>query len=758
MTRSSIRRGSVRTATARSSTRSRCSWTTRCSSARRAATGAYAAIVATAGNRFWSSIVWCIVRKRQTWPHRPETCWAVSDGARAWTPARTASMSSAASPAPSPAPSRRASAARVSVSSWWRKWSWTIRRWSPTARWAGSSSTEPATRGRVASSMGGTRPSLRPPPRDRAPTRAAKLTCRGDTASPRALTRFGDWPPTACGIGSHACTAAREGAMNTASKLLIASTTSVVLATAAASSGSGAVQTVTTKAHPGHSAHSVTPKDPQAKKYVKGVSVPEITDHQVALQRIASLNNDTREVFSSGYRESLDYVVSTLKEAGYQPQVTQFNFPVWSESQPPVLNQVTPTPKTYVPGDAEDSDLPTADFITMANSPTVALTNAPVFPVGGIVDPPTGGSTSGCAEGDYAGVAGKVALVQRGTCAFVTKWSLAQAAGATGVIIYNEGNTPARQNPIFVDNQPDPPATIAAVITSYTLGNELLQASKLGQNPTVDFKVYGTFTDRFLPQVIAETRGGDPNHVVVVGAHLDSVPAGPGINDDGSGTATLLAQAEEVADGHYKLRNKIRFAWWGAEENGLVGSSYYAENLSQAEVDKVDVMLDYDMLASANYIRGVYDGDGDDTEDGSETSESPESGKVEAVFEDWFRAQGQPVVKGAFDGRSDYVGFTLRGIPSGGIYAGAEGVKTAEEEQIFGGAAGSWYDPCYHQICDNLSTVFTGVMPLSAEGLGGATDAEKRAARRKMAGGSIKSLRELSAAAAYAVYHFADSK
>ncbi len=144
----------------------------------------------------------------------------------------------------------------------------------------------------------------------------------------------------------------------------------------------------------------------------------------------------------------------------------------------------------------------------MANSPTTVLTNAPVFPVGGIIDPPTGGSTSGCAAADYAGVSGKIALVQRGTCAFIDKWQLAQAAGATGVIIYNEGNTPARQNPIFVDNQPEPDATIAAVITSYTLGNELLQAYKQGKNPRVDFKVYGTFTAAWLPQVIAETKGG----------------------------------------------------------------------------------------------------------------------------------------------------------------------------------------------------------------------------------------------------------
>jgi Zn-dependent M28 family amino/carboxypeptidase len=547
--------------------------------------------------------------------------------------------------------------------------------------------------------------------------------------------------------------------MYTASKLLIAGTASVLLATAAASAGSGAVQTAT-KAHPGHGSHGshgVTPNSPQARKFVKGVSVREITGHQVELQRIASLNDDTREVFSNGYQESLDYVVSTLRDAGYRPKVDMFNFPFWQESQPPVLNQVAPTAKTYVPGDAEDSDQPTADFITMANSPTVELTNAPVFPVGGIVDPPTGGSDSGCEAADYAGVSGKVALVQRGTCAFVTKWSLAQAAGATGVIIYNEGNTPARQNPIFVDNQPDVPATIAAVITSYTLGNELLQAYKQGQDPTVDFKVYGAFTDRFLPQVIAETRGGDPNRVVVVGAHLDSVEAGPGINDDGSGSAMLLAQAEELASGHYDLRNKIRFMWFGAEENGLVGSTYYAHSLSQAEVDKIAVMLDYDMLASANYVRGIYDGDGNAVPGNPAGPEG--SGKVEQVFDDWFDAQGMESVRRAFDGRSDYVGFTDRGIPSGGVFAGAEGVKTAAEAEVYGGAAGSWYDPCYHQICDNLITVLTGVPPLDADGLAPTgDDAAKRAAQRAMAGGAIKSLTELSGAASYAVYYFGATK
>jgi Zn-dependent M28 family amino/carboxypeptidase len=509
---------------------------------------------------------------------------------------------------------------------------------------------------------------------------------------------------------------------------------------------------------PAAAAHgpSGSPNDPDAKRFVRDVSVKRIVKHQKELQTIALLNADTREVFSPGYQESLEYVVNTLRASGYNPQVNQFNYPFWRESQPPVLNMVTPTPKTYVPGDADDNDQPTADFITMANSPTVELTNAPVFPVGGIVDPPTGGSASGCADADYAGIAGKVALVQRGTCPFVDKWARAEAAGATGVIIYNEGNTPARQNPLFVDNAID--AHIAAVITSYTLGNELLQAYKAGQNPTVDFKVFGTFQDRFLPQVIAETKAGDPKHVAIVGGHLDSRPEGPGINDDGSGTATLLTMAQQVAKSKDKPRQKIRFMWFGAEENGLIGSSYYAANLSQAEVDKVDVMLDFDMLASPNYIRMIYDGDGN-AEPGNPAG--PEgSGKVEQVFDDFFKSRGLQSARTPFDGRSDYVGFTLRGIPAGGVFAGAEGIKTPEEEAIYGGAAGAWYDPCYHQICDNLQTVLTGVPPLSADGLQIPfdNDADRMAAQRKMVGGSLKSLKEMAGAAAYATWYFSHVK
>jgi Zn-dependent M28 family amino/carboxypeptidase len=490
-----------------------------------------------------------------------------------------------------------------------------------------------------------------------------------------------------------------------------------------------------------------SPRDPEAKRFVANVSVPSIVKHQIELQKIASLNGDTREVFGTGYTESVNYVVKTLKAAGYNPKVTPFNFPVWGEAKPPVLNWNNGTPpKSYKPGTEADNNTPNVDFITMFDSPTAEVVNTAVIPVNDNIDPPTGGSTAGCEPEDFpAAVSGKIALVQRGTCAFVQKWANAEAAGALGIIIYNEGNNDTRQNALFIDDARE--ATIPAVISSYTVGNELLQAYKAGKNPRVDFKVYGTFTDRFLPQVLAETKDGDKNNVVVVGAHLDSVPEGPGINDDGSGTAALLSMAEEVARGHYNLRQKIRFAWWGAEEEGLIGSRYYAHNLPQSEVDKIDVMLDYDMLASPNYVRFIYDGDG--SEPGNEAFAGPPgSGKVESVFDDWFKANGMQSDRVPFDGRSDYVGFTDRGIPAGGVFAGAEVPKTEEQEAIYGGAAGSAFDPCYHEICDNIMTLLTGIPPLDAGGLNDPAD------RAKMAGGSLKSLKELGGAASYAVWYF----
>ena len=190
-------------------------------------------------------------------------------------------------------------------------------------------------------------------------------------------------------------------------------------------------------------------------------------------------------------------------------------------------------------------------------------------------------------------------------------------------------------------------------ISSFAVGQELYAAYQAGQNPTVDFQTFGQFTERLFDQVIAETEDGDPDNVVVVGAHRDSVEEGPGINDDGSGTALLLTMAQRLARGDFPLRQQIRFGWWGAEEEGLVGSSYYADNLSDAEVAKIDVMLDYDMLSSPNYARSSTTV----TAPRARTRPWPEgSGVVEEVFREWFSSKRQPVWAIPFDGRSDYAG------------------------------------------------------------------------------------------------------
>jgi Zn-dependent M28 family amino/carboxypeptidase len=200
--------------------------------------------------------------------------------------------------------------------------------------------------------------------------------------------------------------------------------------------------------------------------------------------------------------------------------------------------------------------------------------------------------------------------------------------------------------------------------------------------------------------VIADSKYGDPNNVVMAGAHLDSVAAGPGINDNGSGSAVLLEVAEQMQK--VKPRNKLRFAWWGAEEAGLVGSTAYVNGLSQAERDKIALYLNFDMVGSPNYVFFIYDGD---NSDGVGAPAGPAgSAAIEKTFERFFTNVANKPFKGTdFTGRSDYGPFIAVGIPSGGLFTGAEGVKTAAEAALWGGTAGQQYDPCYHLACDTYA-------------------------------------------------------
>ncbi len=475
------------------------------------------------------------------------------------------------------------------------------------------------------------------------------------------------------------------------------------------------------------------------------VKADNVFEHQADLEAIADANGGNRHTETAGYQASVDFVIDKLESYGYNPQVTEFNLPEWVENSTPVLARTDLDPDTvYVPGTEADDDSPDVDFITFELSPSAELTDVAVVPTNDIQIPSTGGSTSGCEPEDFpAAVVDAVALIQRGTCAFVDKLANAQDAGAAGVILFNEGDTPERMNALFRGGPAD--LEIPAVHSSFEVGAELYQAYLAGENPTVSMTIDATINDRFFPQVLAETRG-DRNRVVVVGAHLDSVPAGPGINDDGSGTMAELEIAKQLARKKFEPRQRIRFMWFGGEEDGLIGSTYYAEHLPPTEVRKIMVMLDFDMISSPNFARLIYDGDG--SEPGNPAG-PPGSGEVERVFADYWTSQGLQSERIPFDGRSDYVGFTDLGIPAGGIFAGAEAPKTLEQEMMYGGATGEQLDPCYHDFCDRLSSILDAPPPeVLADPLSAA----------KMEGGGERSMRQFLPAMTHAIWHFAKGK
>ena len=352
-----------------------------------------------------------------------------------------------------------------------------------------------------------------------------------------------------------------------------------------------------------------------------------------------------------------------------------------------------------------------------------------------------------------AATEGAISLIQRGTCSFTAKLANALKAGAVGVVMFNEGDTAGRMNALFRSAPPEYP--IPAVLSSTAVGKELYDAFKANQNPTINLATNGVDEEHLYPNVVAETSGGDPNHLVLAGAHLDSVPAGPGINDDGSGTAFQLELAEQLAKAGTPPRNKIRFLWFGGEEDGLVGSQYYAAHLSDADVAKVDMMLDTDMIASPNFARLVYDGDGSSF--GAENSGPAGSGTVEKVLVDYWAKHGMVSEPIPFDGRSDYVGFINRGIPAGGVFAGAEAPKTAQQVARYGGVQGEQLDPCYHEPCDTYSTV-TGQPPASTMNTFATDPVLAQQQADSLNGNAIRSLEQFKGTLVHAIWYFARVK
>ena len=320
-------------------------------------------------------------------------------------------------------------------------------------------------------------------------------------------------------------------------------------------------------------------------------------------------------------------------------------------------------------------------------------------PGGNVTAPVVPVNTEGCSTSDFpASVAGNIALIQRGTCSFSIKVGNAGAAGAVGAIIYN--NVDGDVAGTLGTPQPVEGSYVPVAGLSKARGDALLAATQAG-TVTAELNAYGLSEDRVTYNVIAQSKGGDKNSVVMAGSHTDSVTAGPGINDNGSGSVALLEIAQQLAKSKSKLDNALRFGWWSAEEYGLLGAEYYVSQLSLEERNKIRIYLNFDMIASPNYVYAIYDGDGS----AFNVSGPAGSAQAEQLFEKYFESQGLAHVPSDFDGRSDYGPFLDAGIACGGLFTGAEVNKTEEEARLFGGQAGVAYDSNYHQAGDDFSNL-----------------------------------------------------
>ena len=434
------------------------------------------------------------------------------------------------------------------------------------------------------------------------------------------------------------------------------------------------------------------------EKLLQCVSVDAVMEHQEAFQDIADANDGNRAAGTSGYTQSVDYVVKTLTAAGWKVSLDEFPF---TYVPPPELQQLTP-----VSGDYE-----TAVFTGTGYGEVVGN----VIPVDIVTALPRDPVTSGCEDSDFTGLdftgTTDIALIQRGTCEFGVKAINAQEAGAEAVILFNQGNTPLRSGPFTgtlfgVNTQP---ATIPVVSASFADGVALAQPGSTARI------VVDAPESRPQLNVIAELPGRNSSNVVMAGAHLDSVQAGPGINDNGSGSSALLEIAQQISK--ITPENTLRFAWWGAEESGLLGSRAYVTELSATEKDRIALYLNFDMVASPNYIFMVYDGDesGWNAPTGVPIPEG--SIQIEDLFESYYTKMGIPYDDAQFSGRSDYQAFIQNGIPAGGLFTGAEVPKTVQQATIWGGTAGAQYDPCYHIACDDIDNLDLHALDVNSDAI-----------------------------------------
>eukprot|EP00038_Savillea_parva_P009686 m.185182 g.185182 ORF g.185182 m.185182 type:complete len:552 (-) comp16368_c0_seq1:167-1822(-) len=457
---------------------------------------------------------------------------------------------------------------------------------------------------------------------------------------------------------------------------------------------------------------------PNAQEFEASVTTEAIMAHLDQFQTIAKTQGNGSRSITTGYEASAEYVEDALNTSNYFRLSRQY-FPalVWEQNDPAMVifypqgltGPPVDVPTTTPHGPAGDAEATTLRYSGTTNG--VSVDSEVVFIPGGL-----------CRPEEFAPAAGKFALVYSNfssSCDYYRTAVAAQAANVTALLVArNEPGMPLPSARVR-DSDWTPNSTlihIPCLGLSYTMGALLLAqpATVVSIGVDAEQEVVDTFN------VIAEVGGTSrAAETVVVGAHLDSVPQGPGINDNGSGSASVLEMALQFQRLGLKPMRTTRFVWYGAEEVGLLGSRHYVRSLDDHELGNTTAMLNFDMLGSPNYVRIVYDGNG-----------CPEESRASCVilqglFTTFFTQNNLPYDVSPFSttGGSDYFPFVRAGVPAASIATGAGGIKSDTQRQNYGGLSKTAYDPCYHMACDTTENI------------------------------NFRALAEMSQAAAYAVIH-----
>ena len=489
-----------------------------------------------------------------------------------------------------------------------------------------------------------------------------------------------------------------------------------VLCIAALALFSAPAASASNAAKPLNSAQCLARVNDTVTKLVECVRTADLWQHMQNFQAIADANpspadgHPSRNSGEPGYKASADYVAQVMTDAGYNVTIQTYTFTYYAYNGIPTLSESSPV--------AHDFAL-SSEWNPRQSTGSTA--NAVLQPAGGIIIPPTPtpSSSSGCTAADFSGFApGHIALIQRGSCFFGVKVLNAQAAGASGVIIFNEGN-PGRTSVFagsLVDASGNPIIpTIPVAFTSFDIGHDLYNQYQGGTPPMMSLNIPAVVQQNAPDyNVIAESKGGDPNHVLVVDAHLDAI-YGAGMLDNASGSATILDIAQMLKN--VNTTNKLRFIWFGGEELGLLGSTFYVNNLSSNDLSHIGYDLDADVTATPNYIIGVLDPAAPDFFGGTVSNTFPNR-----VYKASTIARDQGVAY--FDsvglnheflspGGTDAISFNNVGIPASGLLTGQDCCKSQHEVDLFGGFVGNYEGnvPSFDggcvdnpfRWCDNLS-------------------------------------------------------